>query len=60
MTEKVIFDLKLPEGSKCIALAVVQEICICAAFDVPERGIEIYVLNPYTGKVVKVEGIIDD
>lgn len=55
MGEKVIFDLKLPEGSKCVALSTVQDICICGAFDVPECGLEIYILNPNTGKTVKVE-----
>lgn len=53
--EKVIFDLKLPAGSVCVALSSVEKICICAAFDVPDRGIEIYILNPNTGKTVKVE-----
>lgn len=53
--EKVVFDLKLPEGSRCIALSAVEKICICAAFDVPNRGIEVYILNPHTGKTVKVE-----
>ena len=56
--EKNIFNLALPEGSKCISLAAVKEICICAAFDVPERGIEVYVLNPNTGKCLKVDGIV--
>lgn len=53
---KVIFNLELPEGSKCIGLSNLDTVCVCAAFDVPERGIEIYVLNPNTGKTVKVEG----
>ena len=52
--EKTIFDLKLPAGSKCIALSAIDNICICAAFDIPNNGIEIYVLNPNTGKSVKV------
>jgi len=52
---KVIFDLKLPEGSKCISLMALENICICAAFDVPDSGTEIYILNPNTGKTVKVE-----
>jgi hypothetical protein len=53
---KVIFDLKLPEGTKCIALTTLEPLCVVGAFDIPERGIEIYVLNPNTGNCVKVEG----
>jgi len=53
--ETSIFNLSLPEGSKCIALTTLECICVCAAFDVPDRGIEIYVLNPNTRKCVKVE-----
>lgn len=54
--KKTIFDLKLPKGSKCIALSCIKRICICAVFHVPGIGIEIYVLNPNTGKTIKVEG----
>lgn len=53
---KVIFDLKLPEGTKCTALTTLEPLCVVGAFDIPERGIEIYVLNPNTGNCVKVEG----
>ena len=52
---KVIFDLKLQEGTKCAALTTLESFCVAGAFDVPEQGIEIYVLNPNTGKCVKVE-----
>jgi hypothetical protein len=56
--EKSIFMLSLPEGSICISLLALDKLVICAAFDVPERGIEIYILNPNTGKTIKVEGIL--
>ena len=52
---KSVFNLELPENSKCISLIAVDRICICATFDVPDRGIEIYILNPNTGKCTKVE-----
>lgn len=52
---KTIFDFKLPEGSKCIQLAAMDDICVVAAFLVPKIGIEIYVLNPNTGKCIKVD-----
>jgi hypothetical protein len=55
--EKSIFNLSLPEGSQCIALTTLEKVCLCAAFEVPDRGIEIYVLNPNTGKCVKVENL---
>jgi len=60
--EKVIFDLKLPEGSRCTAMTVLNNVCVCAAFSVPVRindvlthRNEIYILNPDTGKCTKVE-----
>lgn len=53
---KVIFDLKLPEGTKCTALTTLEPLCVVAAFDIPNIGNEIYVLNPNTGKCIKVEG----
>lgn len=52
----VMIHLELPAGSKCISLATLEPLCIVAAFDVPERGIEVYIINPNTGKTVKVEG----
>jgi hypothetical protein len=52
---KIVFHLDLPANSKCIALSTIDTFCICAAFDVPDRGIEIYILNPNTGKTVRVE-----
>lgn len=57
MGEKVIFDLKLPEGSTCIGIGTVEKIGICAGFDVPKRGLELYILNPDTGKIVKIEDL---
>jgi hypothetical protein len=57
---KTMFYLSLPEGSKCIALSAIEKLCIAAAFDVPERGTEIYILNPNTGKAIKVEGVFDE
>lgn len=52
---QTVFDLKLPVGSTCVALTTLEPYCVAGAFDVPERGIEIYVLNPNTGKCVRVE-----
>lgn len=56
---KPVFMLELPEGSICIGLHAIEKVCVCAAFDVPDRGIEIYILNPNTGKTIKVEGVLD-
>jgi hypothetical protein len=53
--EKVIFDLKLPEGTQCIGMNAIDNICLTAAFHVPERGLEIYVLSPHNGKIIKCD-----
>lgn len=55
MSERIIFDLKLPEGTKCLAMSNLNDLCIACAFDVPKIGTQIYILNPNTGKCVLVD-----
>lgn len=51
---KTIFDLKLPEGTTCTSLAILEPLCVVAAFNIPEIGIEIYALDPNTGVSSKI------
>lgn len=52
---RTIFGLELPEGTKCVGLTTLEPFCIVGAFDIPDEGVQIYVLNPNTGKWVRVE-----
>lgn len=49
---KKIFDLSLPEGSSCTSMAIFKHNVseyIIAAFEVPDIGIQVYILNPNDG-----------
>lgn len=50
MSERIVFDLKLPEGSTCINLHTCDPHHILATYNVPEKGIQTYLLNATTGK----------
>jgi hypothetical protein len=49
ITEKTIFDLKLPEGSRCTSMAVLDPLLIAAAFSIPGEQPCVYILNPNRG-----------
>ncbi len=51
---KQMFNLQLPEGSTCLKLTILEPYCLVGAFDIPNIGTQIYIIDPNTGESKKV------